>query len=199
MASNGKRRSGSGKFPPNPTQWDAERNGLSFRSRFGVRLDEPLRPFTRVLPKVAVVGTRLELLEYGVEEQQLKKLFGVGRKQWSGMTIPCDDEFIVVMNYTHAKTRQHATLMEEFFHILLGHKPSRVYLCPDSGVIRREYDRTMENEAYYSAAASLVPYAAMKEMVERGATSRDIAGHFEVSGELVIFRLKTCKLYRRAS
>jgi hypothetical protein len=39
----------------------------------------------------------------------------------------------------------------------------------------------------------------MKAMVVGGASSRDIAEHFEVSGDLISFRLKTCKLYRRAS
>lgn len=115
------------------------------------------------------------------------------------MTIPCDDGFIIVMNHTHAKTRQNATLMEEFFHIILKHKPSRVGTCPITGVVRRENDRSMETEAYFSAAASLVPYSAMKLMFSDGATATEIAGHFEVSTDLVVLRMKTCKLYRRAS
>lgn len=60
-------------------------------------------------------------------------------------------------------------------------------------------DKQLETEAYHSAAAALVPFAALRELVERGRIRREIAAHYEVSEELVACRLKTCKLYRRAS
>jgi Zn-dependent peptidase ImmA (M78 family) len=198
MASSGKKQSESGRFPPNPTQWDAERNGLKLRADFDRPPEEPLKPFTLSLPNVFVLATRREL-DGLVDQDLLILLFGAHRDKWSGMTIPRDDHFIVVLNETHARTRQHATLMEELFHILLNHKPSRVGTCPVTGVIRREYDPAIEKEAYHSAAAALVPYCALKAMVNRGATATDVADHFEVSISLVNFRLKTCKLFKRAS
>jgi Zn-dependent peptidase ImmA (M78 family) len=134
-----------------------------------------------------------------VEEELLATLFGDHRSKWSGMTIPCDEHFIVIMNETHTETRQNATLMEEYFHIVLRHKPSKVGLCPITGLIMREFDKSLEAEAYHSAAAALVPYAAMRDMVRNRSNAREIARHFEVSDDLVAFRLKTCKLYRRAS
>ena len=97
MASSDKKRSGSGNFPPNPHQWGAERNGLGFRSRFNLRLDEPLRPFTRELPNATVLATRGELGLF-ISQPLLVGLFGVHRKKWSAITIPCDGEFIVIMN-----------------------------------------------------------------------------------------------------
>lgn len=198
MGSSGKNTRGSSNFPPNPRQWGAERNGLGFRARFGLSKSEALCPFQLSLPNVTLLATAEDLREF-VQEELLETLFGEHSKKWSGMTIPCDGGFIVVMNETHAKTRQNATLMEEYFHIVLGHKPYHVGICPESGVIRREFERTLEVEAYHSAAAALVPYAAMREMVKDGAGARDVALHFEVSEELVTFRLKTCKLFRRAS
>jgi hypothetical protein len=198
MASGGKKRSGGGNFPPNPTQWPAERNGLAFRSRYGLNPQVALCPFERRLANVRVIATRNELAEF-VDSRLIDHLLGSARNRWSGMTIPCDGEFIIVMNPTHARTRQNATLMEEFFHILLKHKPSRVGTCPATGIIRREFDPAMESEAYHSAAAALVPYSALKAMVSDGLKIRDIAEHFEVSNDLTVFRLKTCKLYRRAS
>jgi hypothetical protein len=198
MALSGKKRSGSGSFPPNPTQWDAERNGMAFRSRFGVRPEEPLKPFSRKVPSAILVQTRQELGEH-VDEALLVVLFGVHHKKWSAMTIPCEGAFVIIMNETHSRTRQNATLMEEFFHIILQHKPSRVGTCPHTGLVRREFDPIIEKEAYHSAAAALVPYSAMQAMVASGAASADIADHFEVSRDLTSFRLKTCKLYRRAA
>ena len=198
MASSGKKSRGNSPFPPNPSQWPAERNGMAFRSRFGRNSETPLRPFEVNLPSVTLLATLDDLREF-VDEEVLTELFGVHRRKWSGMTIPIDDEYIVIMNQTHAMTRQSATLMEEYFHILLKHKPSRVGLCPVTGLIKREFDRKLETEAYHSAAAALVPFAALREHVEKGRSGRDIAAYFEVSEELVAFRLKTCKLYRRAS
>ena len=198
MALSSKTQNGSGSFPPNPTQWDAERNGMKFRQEFGLRPEEPLKPFKRMLPNVVVLASRQQLGQF-VDERLLLGLFGAHRNKWSGMTIPCESVFIIIMNVTHPPTRQNATLMEEYFHIILKHKPSKVGHCPQTGIIRREFDKAMESEAYFSAAAALVPYSALKAMVISSATSPDIAEHFEVSGQLVDFRLKTCKLFRRAS
>lgn len=198
MASSGKNTRGSSSFPPNPSQWSAERNGLTFRERFRVLGTAPLRPFQLSLPNVTLLAAAADLRQY-VDDDLLLKLFGEHRRKWSGMTIPCDDHFIVIMNETHARTRQNATLMEEYFHIILRHKPLRIGQCPVTGLIRREYEKAFEVEAYHSAAAALVPYAAMRRMIQDGATGRDIACNFEVSEDLVAFRLKTCKLYRRAS
>jgi Zn-dependent peptidase ImmA (M78 family) len=147
---------------------------------------------------VIVLETREELGEF-VDDELLTLLLEKHARTWSGMTIPCDGEFVVVMNMTHARTRQNATLMEELFHIILKHKPSKIGTCPHTGMTRPEYNRAMEREAYNSAAAALVPYSAMKKMVLGGANAANVAAHFEVSTELVTFRMKTCRLYRRAS
>lgn len=36
---------GQSKFPPNPNQWPAERNGLALRAEFGRVIHVPLKPF----------------------------------------------------------------------------------------------------------------------------------------------------------
>ena len=126
--------------------------------------------------------------------------FGYARHQWSAVTIPIPaDGHIVILNDTHATTRQNATLMEELFHIILGHKPSRIKPCPITGLMKREFDRSMEEEAYWSAAAALVPYVALRRMIDDRHLTGQIAAHFEVSVALVGFRLKVTKLWRRAT
>jgi Zn-dependent peptidase ImmA (M78 family) len=193
----GRRKRRNGEFPPNPTQWDAERAGLTLRRKFDVPSDAPLRPFSLQFDGVYVLSTRKQVEEF-VDASLCRKLFGAHRRSWSGMTIPVDDEFVIMVNETHPQTRKNATLMEEHFHVLLGHKPCRIFICPTTGLMRREYDKQTENEAYFASAASLVPYCALKEMVHGGGHVTEIAEHFEVSRDLVSFRLKTCKLYRRA-
>jgi hypothetical protein len=197
MASNGKQKKVGGSFPPNPTQWPAERNGLGIRSRFGIALDAPLRPFDIQLENAVLIATRHELASF-VKGSDIDHLLGAHGRRWSGFTIPFEDRFIVVLNETHSTLRKHATLMEEYFHIILRHRPSGIKVCPHTGIAKRTYDGAMEREAYSSSAASLVPYGSMKAMVARGAVASEIAEHFEVSQALADFRLKTCRLYRKA-
>ena len=51
------------------------------------------------------------------------------RRDWSAETIAVDDRVQVLMNPAHDPQRQPVTLMEELGHILLGHRPSRLYQC----------------------------------------------------------------------
>lgn len=190
-----KRKGGKGKFPPNPNQWDAERNGLKFRSDVGLDEDVALNPYELPPPtNVELVATRKALAEL-VDSSLVDVLYEVHGRRWSGMTIPCDDDFVVVMNEWHAKTRRNATLMEELFHIRLQHKPSRVGMCPHTGLVKREFDRKMETEAYHSAAAALLPYSALKQRVQQGRSATSIGQDFVVSADLVRFRMKVCKLW----
>lgn len=85
--------------------------------------------------------------------------------------------------------------MEEFFHLWLDHKPTtlRVFANGDS---KRDFDRAKESEAYGSGAAALVPYKALRAMLEKGRPVRVIADHYLVSEQLVEFRIRVCKLSR---
>ena len=60
---------------------------------------------------------------------------------------------------------------------------------------RSEHD--IEEEAYSTGAAALLPYVALKRYIEEGKTSAEIARHFGVSRALVEFRLKISRLWER--
>jgi hypothetical protein len=186
-------------FPPNPAQWPFERNGRKFRQRFSIPFDQPLRPFEIGGRFSDVTLLSRDDLAAMVEAEDLAEAFGPARHRWSAVTIPIPGNgFVIIMNDTHARTRQNATLMEEYFHIVLGHKPSRIKQCPLTGLMKREFNKKMENEAYWSAAAALVPFTALRDMVDAGLSVGQIAGHFEVSDALVEFRLKVTKQWRRS-
>jgi Zn-dependent peptidase ImmA (M78 family) len=87
--------------------------------------------------------------------------------------------------------------MEEISHVFLGHKPSKLAIRDAQGrpAKTRDYDRAIEEEAYSTGAAALVPYTALKRMVRRGMTIREIADHFRVSPALVEFRIKISRLW----
>jgi hypothetical protein len=157
----------------------------------------PLEPFeiagrmdgVEVLDRPAVVAV--------IGESCAGKLFGCFRDAWSGFVLPVGGRHLIVVNDTHPATRQRATLTEELFHIVLGHRPSEIYVCPATGLLRRAYAPGVEREAYGSAAAALLPYATLRDLLQAGGTIESIAESFGVSVPLVEFRMKVTKLWRR--
>lgn len=134
-----------------------------------------------------------------LSEETVSQLLGNGRDSWSGgacsQALP-DGRKLIILNPTHGKNRQNATLMEEVCHVFLGHKPSRLaFKDADGGVKTRDYNAKIEEQAYSVGAAALVPYSALQEFVKRGRTSRRIARHFEVSNQLVEYRMKVSRLW----
>jgi hypothetical protein len=188
---------GTNRFPPNPTQWESERNGYSLRARFGRALDLPLNPFeiaTRFDGVVILTPSRFSEI---VGETCAQELFGRSREMWSGFVVPINGQHLIVINHTHALTRQNATLTEELFHIALGHKPMKICTCPRTGMLRREYSKEIESEAYCAAAAALLPYSSLCRLLGSGETISAIADSFGASVSLVEFRLKVTRLWKR--
>ena len=63
--------------------------------------------------------------------------------------------------------------------------------------MRRQYDKAMEQEAYWPAAAAMLPYRSLREMLEAHQLAARIGTHFEVSTGLVAFRMKVTRLWRK--
>jgi Zn-dependent peptidase ImmA (M78 family) len=123
---------------------------------------------------------------------------GRGKGRWSGLALPVGDGRVLVLyNDAHPITRIRATLMEEYFHIVLGHQPSEIRLLSGANG-HRTHDKNTESEAYGSGAAALVPYRPLRAMHGDGVSPAKIAAHFEVSRDLVYYRLKVTRLLRRS-
>jgi hypothetical protein len=179
-------------------QYELQARGL--REFAGLRSDEQrLDPF-----KLAQFA-KLLVLPFeqvtALSEESRSHLLGDGKNSWSGgaasMTLP-DGRKLIILNPTHGRNRQNATLMEEVCHVFLGHKPTRLAIKrydKDGKIMARDYQAEIEEEAYGTGAAALVPYTALKRFVERGRTSRDIARHFYVSRALVEYRIKVSRLW----
>ncbi len=188
-----KARSGCGLLPPNPNQWENEHNGLDLREDLGVGVDRPLShvdaftlyPHVQVLPHGDVPAAAAHINHFRT----------VGSSSWSGLAIRLSDELeLVVYNDSHPQNRVRATLMEELFHIRLKHPRSviRVFAPSDAA---RTHDGAVEAAAYGSGAAALVPYVSLKKLLADGVSTAVIARTFEVSLELVAYRMKVTKLY----
>jgi len=163
------------------------------------RDDEPLDPFelARYAKLLVVPFEQIAALS----EESRSHLLGGGKDAWSGGAashkLP-DGRKLIILNPTHGKNRHNATLMEEISHVFLGHKPSRLSIERRNAkgeIVARDYNRSIEEEAYGTGAAALVPFAALKRMVANGKTIQEIARHFHVSRALIEFRIKVSRLW----
>ena len=132
-----------------------------------------------------------------LDERTVSLLRGNAGVEWSAMSVPLDldnESWVVLLNDSHTIERLRVTVLEEFWHILLGHKLTKIARVADA--YGRTYDKTEEHDAYYLAAATLLPKAAIIEAVSKNRSSEQIAGVFGTSSELVDYRIKRLGLWR---
>lgn len=165
------------------------------------------KPEQRLDPFKLAVYANLVVADFNairpmLTEETVAQLIGAGRDSWSGgacsQALP-DGRKLIILNPTHGKNRQNATLMEEICHVFLGHKPSRLAFRDkegDGGIKARDFNAEIEEQAYSVGAAALVPFAALRSFVRSGRTSRQIARHYEVSHMLVEYRIKVSRLWK---
>lgn len=189
------------ELPPTQKGRHHEIRAMGLREFAGLRRDdERLDPFKLAEYAKLFVAT-FDQIEPFLTEETRSHLLGDGSSSWSGgaasHTLP-NGQKLIILNPTHARTRQRATLMEEVCHVFLGHKPSRLAIetrDKDGKINARDYNHSIEEEAYSTGAAALVPYTALKRMVGSGMTVAQIARHFDVSKPLVEFRIKISRLW----
>lgn len=184
-------------------QYELRAQGL--RAFAGLRRDdEPLDPFDLArYAKIFVVGFD-EIA--GLSKETREHLLGSGSGAWSGGT--CAQALpngwrLVILNPKHGQARNNATLMEEVCHVFLGHKANRLSIVATNKAgrtVARDYNESDEEAAYAIGAAALVPYAGLQRFVLAGKSAAETARHFEVSRDLVEYRMKVSRLwadYRR--
>ncbi|NNE98748.1 MAG: ImmA/IrrE family metallo-endopeptidase [Pyrinomonadaceae bacterium] len=188
-------------LPPTRKGRIYEIHAIGLREFAGLRRDDQkLDPFELARYAKLLVAA-FEQIEPFLTAETKAHLIGEGKNSWSGgatsQTLP-DGRKIIILNPTHGKNRQNATLMEEICHVFLGHKPSRLAIeskTKDGKVIARDYNAEIEEQAYAVGAAALVPFSALRRFVESGKTSRGISRHFEVSNQLVEYRIKVSRMW----
>jgi Zn-dependent peptidase ImmA (M78 family) len=127
-----------------------------------------------------------------------RHLAGKASGEWSAMSVPRSpdkDSWVVLLNDSHKIERQRVTILEEFWHILLGHKLTKIARVAEG--YGRTYDKTEEDEAYYLAAATLLPKDAVIQRVGKNVSSKEIAREFGTSEELVDYRVKRLGMWRQ--
>ncbi len=149
--------------------------------------------------KINVEGVRVVKLTDTdcLDARTVRKLQDDACSEWSAMSVPLDkmmNSWAVLLNDCHSAERQRVTLLEEYWHILMGHKLTKVARISEA--YGRTYDQAEEHDAYYLASASLLPRKAVQDAVIKGCSAADIAKRFGTSPELVEYRIKRLGLWR---
>jgi len=165
----------------------AERNALAARSALGRGPLDPLDAweYARYLNVVVVNFASL-----GLSEDAVQQLTVTDQSSWSAMTLKDDGITLIVLNPSHAPSRQPNNLMHELAHIELDHQPARVDVSETGVLLLSDYSDDQELEADWHAGALLVPRDGLLEMRAQGASTADIASHFGVSEALCQWRLR---------
>ncbi|HVG38876.1 MAG TPA: ImmA/IrrE family metallo-endopeptidase [Pyrinomonadaceae bacterium] len=187
-------------LPPTQKGRQYELRALGLRDFAGLRGDdEALDPWTLAhFAKLMVVD--FEQIQ-NLSAETREHLLGDGADAWSGGTCsrPLPNGWrLVILNPRHGVQRNHATLMEEVCHVFLGHKANRLAIVAENKqgkTVARDYNEEDEEAAYAVGAAALVPFTALSRFVGQGKSSAEIARHFNVSRELVEYRLKVSRLW----
>jgi len=188
------------ELPPTQKGRHHEMRGRGLREFAGLRRDDQrLDPFELAKYAGLLVPTFDEIK--GLSAETRDQLLNLAKDKWSGgaasIRLP-NGKKLVILNPTHAATRHKATLMEEISHVFLGHKPSRLAIegrDKHGNAIARDYNADIEEEAYATGAAALVPYGGLKRFVESGKTVAEIARHYNVSRPLVEYRIRISRLW----
>lgn len=173
---------------------EMEKMAQGVRKDLGVKVTDPLDALS-----IKIEGVDVYVPEKvpGISKPCLSYLNKQGCDDWSAMSVPLDeanDRWAILRNDKHTIERQRVTFLEECWHILLGHKLTKIAKIADS--YGRTYDKNEEHDAFYLASATLLPVEAITRGVREKKSSAKIAEIFGTSPELVEYRIKRLGLWR---
>jgi len=173
---------------------ELERAAEKFREDLGLQDHQPLNSLLLEIEGIEIVHLRQSQC---IDIMTINKLSVDACDEWSAMSVPLDqthDHWAVLLNDCHSIERQRVTILEEVWHILLGHKLTKISKVAES--YGRTYDTVEEHDAYYLASATLLPRKIVGQSVSERRTSQEIAKQFGTSSELVDYRIKRLGLWR---
>ena len=110
---------------------------------------------------------------------------------WSGSGWPLPNgKLFVMLNANQTRERMNVTLLEEVAHRHYDHDPA---VIGSDG--RHGYNAAQEQEAYWTAAAVLLPMVVVAKAVRRGETAAELGKRYGASEELAEMRIRTLGLW----
>lgn len=169
-----------------------EEEASKLRRRAGIGPEDRLDPWVlleqfdlMILYAHEVEGLTVEALEY---------IASTDAKKWSGTGVPLpDDSLLVVLHPKQTPERANVTIMEEVAHVHYDHEPSLISRL--SGLEKRHYEKDVEQEAYWTAGAALLPSKVVAQAIWRRQSIPELAAAYGASIELAEMRISTLGLW----
>lgn len=169
-----------------------EQKAMRFRANLGISDFVELRLDVAAL---SIPGCEIFGLRHvpNITLQQLIHARTAAYRTFGALARRDGDTVQIVFNDAHQAPLIRVNVMEEIFHLLLGHRPSIVSAAPREGRYRT-HDYNNEQEAEACARAALVPFAGLHAMVARQTHIARIAEHFAVPIDVVQERIGATRL-----
>jgi len=165
----------------------AERIGEQARTDLGLDALSPLDPWVYA-ESLGIVT--LNINDLGLSPQSLTQLLKTDSDSWSGMTLQESSLIGIVLNPSHSRARQAATLAHELAHQVLRHVPSHVNVSETGLMLLSEYSDEAESEADWLGGTMLLPRDALFLKRRSGLSAREIALEYGTSDQLCEWRLR---------
>jgi len=168
-----------------------EEEAFLLRSKAGVGPLDKLDPFALAGKFNARIVSADKITDLPQEARQY--IDSLGARTWSGISsrLP-DGSLLIVLNHNQTRQRANVTILEEVAHAHYGHRPSTL-----SKALQRAYDEAAEREAYWTAAAVLLPSKAVARAIWQSQSAGELARLFGTSTELAEMRIKVLGLWAR--
>lgn len=175
----------------------AEKLALKHRSSLDLSPQDRLRPRVFLEHFGLIVWTPSEVP--GINQATIEQLTLTDPDSWSGITIREGKLKAIILNSAHPPTRQANTLMHEWSHLELNHKPSRVDRSEGGILLLSDYPADLEEEADWLAGCMLAPREGLLHHSRMGLSATDIAAHYGISAQLANWRIGKTGIRRQLS
>ena len=165
-----------------------ENAAVDYRSVLRLKPSDPLNP-EDLAAHLGVEVWRPEDVP-GFSRDSLQQLTIHDQDSWSAVTLRLGDTNLIILNSTHATTRQRNSLTHELAHIMLDHEPSRIDVSSQGHLLLSSFEQEQEEEANWFSATLLVPRAGLQVVYRKTKKPHSLAEHFGVSLDLLNWRLR---------
>jgi hypothetical protein len=164
-----------------------EETALTVRTHQGLAPTAPLSPF------VLARELRVQVIEPAalkdLAEDVRRRLLGEHADTWSAITIPGVRVHLIVYNPKHSAARQNSDLMHELAHILLGHKPTMMFMDPNNDLALRAHNQAQEEETNWLAGCLLLPRVILLHIKTARLGDGLACSQYGVSAKMLTYRM----------
>ena len=168
---------------------ECERRAEATRGQLQSALDTPL-DLEALAAHLGVTVWRPEDVP-NLPSEALTQLVRSDGDSWSAVTMHVGTDRLTIVNSSHAPNRQRNSIAHEFAHLMLDRKPDRVDVSKQGHLLLSSFESDNEDEATWLAGALLVPREGLRRAFRRTEDVGLLAARFEVSQQLLKWRLGT--------